>query len=95
MQGKIEAHTDFQSRVYNIYIELLKAIKEHKRNFEESRYEMGIITGALQSFLSCRQKDKEPLLDYTKRFKTSREIMQSHLGGAIIFEELCSRITRL
>ena len=92
MQEKIEERTDFQSRVYNNRIELLKAIKEHTLNYEESRYEIGIVTDALRSFLNCQKKYKEPLLDYMKRFKTSQEIMQNHLGGAIILKNFVAAL---
>jgi hypothetical protein len=31
-----------------------------------------------------QQKESESLQDYTRRFKTAREILESHLGGQII-----------
>ena len=73
--------------MYNNHIELLKTIREHTLNYKESRYEMGITTDALRAFLNCRQKDKEGLPEYTKGCKTSREILHSHLGGAIILKK--------
>ena len=30
-----------------------------------------------------KQKDKESLLDYTKQFKVSREILEGYAGGGI------------
>ena len=61
---------------------LIKAIKEHSLCFEESRYEMATIFDALKNYVNCKQKEqgKESLLDYTRRFKLSREILMSHVG---------------
>ena len=58
MQGKLEARTDYQSKIYNNPIELLKAIKEHALNYQGSRYEMAIINNAVQAFLIANKKKK-------------------------------------
>jgi hypothetical protein len=34
-----------------------------------------------------KQKESESLQDYTRRFKTAREILESHLGGQIILSK--------
>jgi hypothetical protein len=43
MKQKIEARKDFQSKVEDNPIELLKAIKEHTQNFQEHCYFMSIV----------------------------------------------------
>ena len=45
---------------------------------------MSIILDAISAFIHCKQKEKETLQDYTRRFKVAREILQSHLGGMIV-----------
>ena len=87
MKGKIKGRIDHESKIYNNSIEFIKAIKEHAQTYEESRYEMGIILDALRAFINCRQKDKENLQDYTKRFKVAREILHSHLGRTIFLKK--------
>ena len=87
MQAKLEARTDYESEVYNNPINLIKAIKEHALNYEESRYEMAIIFDALKAFVNCTQKEKENLQDFTRRFKVVREVLHSHLGGPIILQK--------
>ena len=47
---------------------------------------MSIITDVFRAFLTVVKKDNETLKKYTKRFKVSKEILQSHLGGAIVLE---------
>lgn len=44
---------------------------------------MAIITEAMKNYILCKQKDKESLLDHTKRFKVSREMLASYAGGGI------------
>ena len=87
IQAKIEARTNYEKGIYNDPIELIKAIKEHALNYEESKYEMAIIYDALKAFVNCRQRDKELLQEYTRRFKVVRELLQSHLGGAIVLSK--------
>ena len=58
MQAKIEARTNYEKGIYNDPIELIKAIREHALNYEESRYEMAIIYDALKAFINCHQRDK-------------------------------------
>jgi hypothetical protein len=84
MQNKIMAISDFETRIYNNPIELLMAVKQHALNYQETRYEMSIISDAFRAIFSVNQKESESLQDYTRRFKTAREILESHLGGPLI-----------
>ena len=68
---KIEARTDYASSICDNPIKLREPIKEHSLSFEETYYEIATIAGALRNFISCEQKDGEPLLDYTRRFKVT------------------------
>ena len=62
----------------------MKAIKEHVLNYQESRYKMAIIADAMRAMTTTKQRDNESLQDYTRQFKTSREILESHIGGPLI-----------
>jgi Reverse transcriptase (RNA-dependent DNA polymerase) len=83
MQNKIEARYDYQQTIKGNPIELLKAVKQHALNYQEHRYEMSIILEAIRALITCKQKENENLQDYTKRFKTSRDVLDSHMGGPI------------
>jgi hypothetical protein len=87
MQNKIASRSDYESSVFNDPIVLLQAIKEHSLNYQDTRYEMSIIADAFRSVFNSKQKEAESLQDYTRRFKTSMEILKSHLGGPIILEK--------
>jgi hypothetical protein len=71
-QDKIASRSDYDSVVYNNPIALLRAIKEHSLNYQDTRYEMSIISDAFRSLCTSKQKDGESLQDYTRRFKTRR-----------------------
>ena len=45
---------DHETNIYNIPIELLKAIKEHVLNYQESRYDMTIISDTFRVFFNYR-----------------------------------------
>ena len=83
MQNKLLARSDYEDEIYNNPIKLLKAIKEHALNYQETRYEMSIISDAFRALWNTTQKENENLQDYTRRFKTSKDILESHLGGPI------------
>jgi hypothetical protein len=92
MQQKIDARSDFESKVKGNPIELLKAIKQHALNYQEHRYPMSIIFDAMKNLLTCKQKEGEQLQEYTKRFKTARDVLEQHIGGPI---ELTRYLTTL
>ena len=73
MKAKIESRKDYEAEVYNDPIKLLKAIKQHALDYEENRYEMSIILDAFLAFSTYRQreKEKESVQDYTRRFKVA------------------------
>ena len=48
---------------------------------------MAIIADAMRTYLNTKQKESQSLQDYTRRFKTSKEIMESHIGGPIILSK--------
>jgi hypothetical protein len=83
MQQKIEARSEFESKIKGNPIELLQAIKQHALNYQEHRYPMSIILDAMKNLLNCRQKEGEQLQEYTKRFKTVRDVLEQHIGGPI------------
>ena len=70
--------------MYNNPIEVMKAIKEHELNYQESSYKMAVIADAMISMTTMKQRDNKSLQDYTRRFETSREILESHIGGPLI-----------
>ena len=84
MRNKITGWNDFEQKKFDNSINLLIAIKEHSHKYQESRYEMVNIAVTIRAFLQTKQKESEPLQDYTRRFKTAKEIMESHIGGPII-----------
>jgi hypothetical protein len=45
---------------------------------------MSIILDALRAVVNLKQKDNESLQDYTRRFKTAKDVLVSHLGGPIV-----------
>jgi hypothetical protein len=48
---------------------------------------MVIMMDAFKVFASTRQRDGEALQDYTKRFKVSKDVLESHLGGPVILKK--------
>ena len=72
MKAKIEARKYFEDFIYNYPVELLKAIKQHGLNYQESRYKMSVILDGFTTFFGTRQKDQESLQDYTRIYLRRR-----------------------
>ena len=47
-------------------------------------YLMATVTEALLQLLCTRQRDKEDVLEYIKRFKQGWQIMRSHMGDEFL-----------
>ena len=48
---------------------------------------MSIISDAIRSFFQTKQQENESLHEYTRRFKSCRDIMESQIGGPIILQK--------
>ena len=59
----IEARKDFEDGIYNDPVELLKAIKQHVLNYQESGYKLLVISDGFTTFFGTMQKDQESLQD--------------------------------
>jgi hypothetical protein len=84
MQGRLKQRMNYKSTIYNDPIELLKAIKEQALNYQETQYEMSIISDAFRALFGTKQREGENLQEYTRPFKTSKEILESHIGAPLI-----------
>ena len=87
------SRSDYNSEIYNNPIRLLKAINNYSLNCQEIRYEMAIIIDSYRTVFSTKQRENESLQDYTRRFKTLREILedQSRLSNT---SRLCQLTTK-
>ena len=84
MQHCIEEHPDFESTIQNDPIELLEAIKIVMHDPIRAKYPYASLTEALMRTLNIKQLEHKSLIDYMKRFKQSRDVLKSHIGGDIL-----------
>ena len=63
MQNNITSISDYDSLVYNNLLALLREINEHLINYQETRFEMVILSNSLRSTFISRLKDDENLQD--------------------------------
>ena len=84
MQHHIEEHPEFDSKIQNDPIELLKAIKIVMHNPIRAKYPYASLTEALMRTLNIKQLEQESHINYMKRFKQSRDVLKSHISGDIL-----------
>ena len=53
---------------------------------------MLVILDGFTTFFGTRQKYQESLQDYTRIFKTSYEVLQSHIGGPIQLQKILNTL---
>ena len=61
-------------------IKTLKEIAKISHNFQESKFYVGTIHKAIKDFSTIKQHDREKTVDYAKRFKTCKDVMEAHYG---------------
>ena len=61
MKKQIQQRKEFNSEVYNDPIELLKAIKQHALNYQESLYVMEILDDVQNKFSTFKTKGLAPM----------------------------------
>jgi hypothetical protein len=53
---------------------------------------MSMILDAMKTLLNTKQKEGKTLLDYTKRFRIAKEVLESHIRGPIILTKIVKAI---
>lgn len=86
MKNRIEARSNFEYTIENNPIELFKTFKEQSMNHQKNCYAMSIILDPQQTLFNTRQQPNETLQDYTKKFRSAKDIFESHLRGLIILQ---------
>jgi hypothetical protein len=80
VQDRIHAHPDFETKIENDRIELLKAIEILINDLVWARYPYASVTEAMTRFMTCRQLENKPLADYVKRLKGNWDSMAQNMG---------------
>jgi hypothetical protein len=86
IQDRIHAHPDFETKIENDPIKLLKAIEILIYNPAQARYPYTSVTEAMTRFMTCRQLENKPLADYVKRFKSYQDSMAQNMGKDFLKE---------
>ena len=80
MQNRIEESTDFETKIRDNPIELLKTIKIVMHDPARAKYPYASLSKHFVDLVNMRQNENESLIDYVKRFKQARDIVVSHIG---------------
>jgi hypothetical protein len=80
IQDRIHAHPDFETKIENDPIKLLKAIEILINDLVQARYPQASVTEVMTRFMTCRQLENEPLANYMKRFKSYQDFMAQNMG---------------
>jgi hypothetical protein len=74
IQDRITGHLEFESKIKNDPIELLKAVEILINDPVRARYPYYVsMSESITRFMTCRQQEKESLTDYMKQFKSNRD----------------------
>ena len=79
VKNKLQARKDWDE-IENNPFKLLKALREITHNYQDSRYYIGTVATSIRAFFNMRQEKEESLVEYAKRFKNARDIMETRFG---------------
>jgi hypothetical protein len=80
IQDRILGHPEFEDKIENDPIELLKAVEILINDPVRARYPYASITESITRFMTCKQLENESLTDYMKRFKSNRDGLAQTMG---------------
>ena len=80
MQARLKEHPEFESRIENHPIELLKTVSVLIHDPVRATYPFLSILDAFERFIKVKQRDNEALTDYVDRVKEERNTIKNHLG---------------
>ena len=84
MRSKITSKTDYlEKKMDTDPIELLKAIRELATSHHDTKFPVAVIADALAAFVNMKQQEGESLVEYMKRFKAVRDVLEAYLGEPI------------
>ena len=84
MQNCIEEHPEYESTIRDNPIELLIKIKMLMHDPLWAKYPFASLTESINRVMTLKQLEHKNLLNYTKRFKQSHDILKSHAGNDIL-----------
>ena len=76
MRDKLQKEPDFESAIVNDPIALLKAIQTLSQTSSRGQYPIILMDEAFANMMNFKQYDNESLLEYSKRFKHCRDVLQ-------------------
>ena len=84
MQNRVEEASDFEIRIRNDPLELLREVKTKMYDPARAKYEFVALTESIARILNTKQEDDEGLVEYTKRFKQAKDILKTTIGEDIL-----------
>ncbi|MGL5935619.1 MAG: hypothetical protein ACRCZI_08340, partial [Cetobacterium sp.] len=87
LQQKLQERTDWAT-IKSDPIKLIEAIEEHSIVYRENKYDAAIVIDAFRGLLRTRQKDDEDLVNYTRRFKSAKDVLESFYGSNLLLPKM-------
>ena len=84
MQNMVQEYDDFETRIEDDPIELLRTIRQLMHEPTRARYPYATLLDAIRGVVNIKQEYNEPLLDYTKRFKEAVDVLETYVGKNIL-----------
>jgi len=84
MQNAIKEHPDFDSKIQDDPIELLKAIRTLAHNPVRATYPIITDTNTIVNLLGAKQRDEEVLFDWIAEFKAVEAVYKQNFGCKIL-----------
>ena len=81
IQSRVEVHPDFETKIRDDPIELLKTINILMHDTVRAKYPYASLHDVMMRLFNLRQQEHEHLTDYVKRFKQTKDVVKAHMGS--------------
>ena len=81
LQSRVEEHPDFETTIRDDPVELLKAINILMQDTVRAKYLYASLHDVMMRLFNLRQQEHEHLMDYVKRFKQTKDVVEAHMGS--------------
>ena len=79
VKSKLQARKDWNEIEEDVF-KLLIALREITHNYQDSRYYIASVATSIRNMFNMKQEQYESLVDFSKRYKNAKDIMETRFG---------------
>ena len=79
----MQSRTNFEEQIKGNATKLLNAIAKYSMSYVENKYSYSTALGAIKNYINLKHTKDKSLVDYKRRFKSAKKIMETQVGSEL------------